>query len=58
MSYYGLKIYSKKPLHIHFKCTNCNDIIDIDDSKNIVLFGICSKCREVLKCQGRQNLEE
>ena len=69
ISYYELKIYSRKPLHIHFKCINCNDIIDIDDSNinleliklnnyiekakdidiedvNIVLSGICSKCRE------------
>ncbi|MCC9295117.1 Fur family transcriptional regulator [Clostridium sp. MT-14] len=69
ISYYELKIYSRKPLHIHFKCIHCNDIIDIDDSNinleliklnnyiekaknidiedvNIVLSGICSKCRE------------
>ncbi|WP_212903801.1 Fur family transcriptional regulator [Clostridium polyendosporum] len=32
-SYYELKIYSKKPLHIHFKCIRCNSIIDIDNSK-------------------------
>ena len=30
VKYYELKIYSKKPLHIHFKCSNCNVIIDID----------------------------
>jgi len=30
-SYYELKIYSKKPLHIHFQCVKCNDIIDIDE---------------------------
>jgi len=33
MSYYELKMYSKKPLHIHFRCTQCNRIIDIDNSK-------------------------
>jgi len=32
VKYYELKIYSKKPLHIHFKCSNCNAIIDIDDT--------------------------
>lgn len=31
ISYYELKIYSKKPLHIHFQCIKCNDIIDIDE---------------------------
>ncbi|MFY9177398.1 MAG: transcriptional repressor [Caldicoprobacterales bacterium] len=31
VSYYELKIYSKKPLHLHFQCINCNDIIDIDE---------------------------
>lgn len=32
VNYYELKIYSRKPLHIHFKCSNCNTIIDIDDT--------------------------
>lgn len=32
-NYYELKIYSQKPLHIHFRCLNCNRIIDIDDTK-------------------------
>ena len=31
ISYYELKIYSKKPLHLHFQCVKCNDIIDIDE---------------------------
>lgn len=30
ISYYEIKIFSKKPLHIHFKCIKCNSIIDID----------------------------
>ncbi|MHC6178885.1 transcriptional repressor [Clostridium sp. JNZ X4-2] len=30
ISYYEMKIFSKKPLHMHFKCFNCNSIIDID----------------------------
>lgn len=30
-TYYEMKLYSKKPLHIHFECYKCNDIIDIDD---------------------------
>ncbi len=29
--YYELKIFSKKIVHGHFSCTNCNKIIDIDD---------------------------
>ncbi len=33
VSYYELKIYSKKPLHLHFQCVKCNDIIDIDERK-------------------------
>ncbi|MHB8130416.1 MAG: Fur family transcriptional regulator [Mobilitalea sp.] len=36
VNYYELKIYSKKPLHIHFKCSKCNVMIDIDDT-NIIL---------------------
>lgn len=32
-SYYELKMYSKKPLHIHFRCSKCNRIIDIDNKK-------------------------
>lgn len=31
--YYELKLFGKKPLHIHFKCLNCNVIIDIDDTE-------------------------
>ncbi len=31
--YYELKIYSKKPLHLHFQCVKCNDIIDIDEKE-------------------------
>ncbi len=30
ISYYEMKIFSGKPLHIHFKCYKCNSIIDID----------------------------
>lgn len=29
-NYYEMKIFSGKPLHIHFKCKECNSIIDID----------------------------
>ncbi|MBZ2175191.1 transcriptional repressor [Schnuerera sp. xch1] len=35
-SYYELKMYAKKPLHIHFKCERCKTIMDIDD-KEIIL---------------------
>lgn len=36
MTYYELKIYSKRPLYIHFQCAQCNVIIDIDE-KDVVL---------------------
>ncbi|NLX61157.1 MAG: transcriptional repressor [Tissierellia bacterium] len=36
VSHYELKIYSKKPLHLHFHCVKCNDIIDID-TREIIL---------------------
>jgi len=36
INYYEMKIFSGKPLHIHFKCNKCNSIIDID-SKSLVL---------------------
>ena len=81
ISYYEMEIFSKKPLHMHFKCFNCNSIIDIDSESlnfeylrlnkkveaendleiydlNIMFIGLCSKCREGLKCQDQQNLEE
>ncbi|MGV8982915.1 Fur family transcriptional regulator [Clostridium sp.] len=33
ISYYEMKIFSGKPLHIHFKCYKCNSIIDIDSQR-------------------------
>nr|WP_286674312.1 Fur family transcriptional regulator [Clostridium sp. ZBS15] len=30
-NYYEIKIFSGNPLHIHFKCSKCNSIIDIED---------------------------
>ena len=33
---YELKIFARKPLHIHFKCEKCQDIKDIVD-RNIIL---------------------
>lgn len=30
-SYYEIKIFSKNPFHIHFKCLKCNSIIDINN---------------------------
>jgi Fe2+ or Zn2+ uptake regulation protein len=35
ISYYEQKLFSKKPLHIHFKCDKCDSIIDIDDKEAI-----------------------
>ncbi len=32
-TYYEMKIFGKKPIHIHFKCNDCGKIIDIEDSK-------------------------
>jgi Fe2+/Zn2+ uptake regulation proteins len=69
VNYYEMKIFSGKPLHIHFKCIKCNSIMDIDNKSleldylrlnnkiekennlivsdaNIMLIGLCSKCRE------------
>ncbi|WP_186430727.1 Fur family transcriptional regulator [Clostridium sp. BSD9I1] len=80
-SYYEMKIFSGKPLHIHFKCYKCNSIIDIDSQNlnfdylklnriievennleiydsNIMFIGLCNRCREELRCQDQQNLEE
>ncbi len=31
-NFYELKMFGKKPLHIHFKCNNCDELIDIDDT--------------------------
>ncbi len=69
VNYYEMKIFSGKPLHIHFKCVKCNSIMDIDNKSldieylrlnnkvekennlivsdaNIMLIGLCTKCRE------------
>ncbi|MBU3160731.1 transcriptional repressor [Clostridium frigoris] len=74
INYYEMKIFSGNPLHIHFKCYKCNNIVDIDSQSlnidylklnekieidnnleiydsNITFIGLCSKCREELKCQ-------
>lgn len=32
-SYYEVKIFSKNPVYIHFKCYKCDSIIDIDSKK-------------------------
>ncbi|WP_034601505.1 Fur family transcriptional regulator [Clostridiisalibacter paucivorans] len=34
--YYELKMYARKPLHMHFKCDNCGAIEDITDQKVIL----------------------
>ncbi|MFL0198844.1 Fur family transcriptional regulator [Clostridium sp. WILCCON 0269] len=74
INYYEMKIFSGKPLHIHFKCSRCNSIIDIDNvdliieyiklnkkveeennlkvnDVNIMLSGVCSKCKGDKICQ-------
>ncbi|MFL0197652.1 Fur family transcriptional regulator [Clostridium sp. WILCCON 0269] len=81
MNYYEMKIFSGKPLHIHFKCSRCNSIIDIDNvdlsleyiklnkkveeennlevnDVNIMLSGICSKCKGDKIWQDQQSLEK
>ena len=35
-NHYELKMYAKKPLHIHFKCENCGRIEDIIDQEIIL----------------------
>lgn len=35
-SYYELKMYARKPLHIHFTCEKCGDIKDIVDREIIL----------------------
>lgn len=80
-NYYEMKIFSRKPLHIHFKCFKCNSIIDVESQNlnfdylklnkrveaenaleiydsDIMFTGVCSKCREGLKCQGQRDSEE
>lgn len=31
ITYYEMKIFSKNPFHIHFKCSKCGSIIDINN---------------------------
>ena len=31
INYYEMKLFSGKPLHMHFKCSKCGSIIDIDN---------------------------
>ncbi len=37
-SYYELKMFAKKPLHIHLQCENCKEIVDIVDQEIILQF--------------------
>lgn len=38
VSHYELKIYCKKPLHAHFQCIECNNIIDIEKRKIVLKY--------------------
>jgi Fur family transcriptional regulator, ferric uptake regulator len=81
ISYYELKMYSKKPLHVHFQCVKCNDIIDVENNSiefqylklnkeieksdnveifdaNIMLIGLCYKCKGDKECQDQLSAEE
>lgn len=43
-TYYEMKIFSKNPFHIHFKCSKCDSIIDINNKDiNIDYIGIIRK---------------
>ena len=37
-SYYELKMFAKKPLHIHLQCKNCEKIVDVVDQEIILQF--------------------
>ena len=37
-SYYELKMFAKKPLHIHLQCKNCEKIVDVVDQEIIIQF--------------------
>lgn len=42
--YYEMKIFSGDPMHIHFKCNNCDKIIDIKyDTINIEMIKMLQK---------------
>ncbi|WP_039965890.1 Fur family transcriptional regulator [Paraclostridium bifermentans] len=44
ITYYEMKIFSKNPFHIHFKCSKCGSIIDINNKDiNIDYIGIIRK---------------
>ncbi|KKY00568.1 Fur family transcriptional regulator [Paraclostridium benzoelyticum] len=81
ITYYEMKIFSQNPFHIHFKCSKCGSIIDINnkdininyigiirkveeeenfviDDSDIMFKGICDKCKEDIKWQDQQNLDE
>jgi Fe2+ or Zn2+ uptake regulation protein len=55
MSYYEPKMYSKKSLHIHFKCRKCSNIIDVDDEKIIVEY---LKINRVLENKSKLLIED
>lgn len=37
-NYYELKMFAKKPLHIHLQCENCDEIKDVLDQEIILQF--------------------
>jgi Fe2+ or Zn2+ uptake regulation protein len=51
VSYYELKSHSKKPLHFHFQCVKCNDIIGINEKKIAVEY---LRLNKTAKNAGRQ----
>lgn len=47
-NFYELKIFSGKPLHVHFKCIKCNTILDIDDKELVLEYSELSPPIEVV----------
>ena len=45
INYYELKIFSGKPLHIHFRCKECGLIEDIDDMD--IMINLINCIREI-----------
>ncbi|MBU3114508.1 Fur family transcriptional regulator [Clostridium lacusfryxellense] len=43
ISYYEMKIISENPIHIHFQCHKCNNIIDINSNSSNVEYLNSSK---------------
>lgn len=46
-NYYEMDMFSKKPLHIHFQCMECNQIFDVDNEEmNLEVIRLTNKIQE------------